>query len=71
MQHGYGELTDKNNEIYKGQWYYNKKHGQGIQHYANGSIYTGDWILDKRQGNGELCGPEFIYDVMKYFFLQI
>ena len=43
-----------NDDIYKGEWFQNKKNGRGLDFYLDGSRYKGEFLGGLPHGNGEL-----------------
>ena len=52
MRHGIGAAKDAGGNIYKGQWFKNKKLGVGIEHYLDGSCYKGYYANGVKHGFG-------------------
>ena len=44
MASGYGTMTYKDGEVYRGEWQLDKRHGKGVCYYPNSAFYTGHWF---------------------------
>lgn len=51
-RHGYGEMINADQSIYKGHWVANKRNGQGLAKYLNGTQYEGEWLDGNYEGFG-------------------
>lgn len=50
--HGEGILKLPNGEIYRGDYFQDKKHGNGVFMWPNGKSYDGSWKNGKQHGIG-------------------
>eukprot|EP00759_Apiculatamorpha_spiralis_P041660 PhF_6_TR40210/c0_g1_i2/m.59709 len=50
--HGFGRLTLQNNDRYRGDWQYGKRHGHGEMQLNDGTEYVGEFLLDTMEGHG-------------------
>lgn len=65
---GYGILTYKNGDVYKGYWQQGKKHGQGTQTYQKDQRrYSGQWKNNLYHGEGALYFPDKSYFEGKFY----
>ena len=53
MKHGRGKWI-KNNNLYEGEYYMDRKQGYGEFRWASGNVYKGNYKIDLRNGYGEM-----------------
>lgn len=52
-KHGYGKLTFRGGNSWKGEWKYDKPfNGKGVYEYENGDIYHGKFLNGEKHGHG-------------------